>query len=121
MSILKMDEKNQIYYEYIEPKNNGYTFIFVNALTGSTTTWNNEIGQKIIDEGNGYLTYNFRGQEKSKFDQKLSLDTDIIVSDLCLLIDSLNPRNTIKPLIFIITNNPRYKLHDVQLSLKYPT
>ena len=95
MSILKIDEKNQIYYEYIEPKNNGYTFIFVNALTGSTTTWNNEIGQKIIDEGNGYLTYNFRGQEKSKFDQKLSLDTDIIVSDLCLLIDSLKPRNTI--------------------------
>ena len=87
MCILKIDDQNQIYYEYIEPKQNGYTFIFVNALTGSTTTWNNEIGQKIIDEGNGYLTYNFRGQEKSKFDPKLSLDTDIIVSDLCLLID----------------------------------
>ena len=41
MSILKIDEKNQIYNEYIEPKDNCYTFKFVNALTGSTTTRNN--------------------------------------------------------------------------------
>ena len=44
MSILKINDKNEIYYEYIEPKINGYTFIFVNALTGNTDTWNGEIG-----------------------------------------------------------------------------
>ena len=64
MSLLKIDDKNEIYYEYIEPKLNGYTFIFVNALTGNTDTWNGEIGSKLTEQGNGYLAYNFRGQEK---------------------------------------------------------
>ena len=95
MSFLKIDDKNEIYYEYIEPKDNGLTFMFVNALTGSTTTWNNEIGKKIIDQGSGYLAYNFRGQDNSKFDEKIDLNTDIIVSDLCLLIEKLKLANII--------------------------
>ena len=86
MSFLKIDVVNEIYYEFTEPKDNGYTFVFVNALTGNTTAWNGEIGEKIIEDGNGFLAYNFRGQEQSKFDNKLNLDTDLIVSDLCILI-----------------------------------
>ncbi len=95
MTILKIDEQNEIYYEYVEPKGNGYTFVFVNALTGNTSAWNGEIGQIVLDQGNGYLAYNFRGQAKSKFDINLILDTDIIVSDLCLLIDKLKLKNII--------------------------
>ena len=95
MSFLKIDELNEIYYEFIGPKDNGYTFVFVNALTGNTTAWNGEIGKKIIEDGNGFLAYNFRGQDKSKFDGKLILDTDLIVSDLCLLIEKLKLNNII--------------------------
>ena len=36
MAILKIDNNNEIYYEYISPKPEGKTFVFVNALTGST-------------------------------------------------------------------------------------
>ena len=95
MSFLKIDEVNEIYYEFIEPKNNGYTFVFVNALTGNTSAWNGAIGEKIIEDGNGFLAYNFRGQEQSKFDNGLNLDTDLIVSDLCLLIEKLKLNNII--------------------------
>ena len=95
MSFFKIDEVNEIYYEFIKPKNNGYTFVFVNALTGNTSAWNGAIGDKIIKNGNGFLAYNFRGQEQSKFDNKLILDTDLIVSDLCLLIEKLKPNNII--------------------------
>ena len=52
MSILKIDDQNEIYYEYIEPKGDGHTFVFVNALTGSTAAWNGIIGDKITEEGN---------------------------------------------------------------------
>ena len=48
MAFLKINNANELYYEYTEPKDNGYTFVFVNALTGSTTTWNGEIGNKIV-------------------------------------------------------------------------
>ncbi len=34
MSILKIDDQNEIYYEYIEPKGDGHTFVFVNAFYG---------------------------------------------------------------------------------------
>jgi hypothetical protein len=37
MSTLKIDDKNEIYYEYIEPKSKGFTFVFVN-LPGSPGT-----------------------------------------------------------------------------------
>ena len=69
--------------------------MFVNALTGNVSAWNGEIGQQVIAQGNGYLTYNFRGQEKSKFNVNLSLDTEIIVSDLCLLINKLKIKNIV--------------------------
>ena len=95
MSTLKIDDQNQIYYEFREPKGNGYTFVFVNALTGNTTAWNGIIGNKITEDGNGFLAYNFRGQDNSKFDEELNLDTNLIVSDLCLLIEKLKLKNTI--------------------------
>ena len=95
MSVLKIDNKNEIYYEYIEPKLKGCTFVFVNALTGNTDAWTSEIGNQIINKGNGFIAYNFRGQDKSKFNSDLSLDTDLIVSDLCFLIDSLKPKNIV--------------------------
>ena len=95
MAVLKIDDNNEIYYEYIAPKTKGKTFVFVNALTGSTSAWNGHIGDKVVKEGNGYLAYNFRGQENSKFDKNIVLDTDIIVSDLVQLINSLNLKNII--------------------------
>ena len=95
MSILKIDNENEIYYEYVEPKDSGYTFVFVNALTGNTDAWTGEIGKTVIEEGNGYLAYNFRGQEKSKFNEDLILDTNLIVLDLILLLEKLKPRKTI--------------------------
>jgi 3-oxoadipate enol-lactonase len=95
MATYKIDQSNEIYYEYVAPKAGGKTFVFVNALTGSTSAWNGDIGNKIVNEGNGYLAYNFRGQEKSKFDKGLTLDTNMIVSDLVLLINSLDLKNII--------------------------
>ena len=55
MSILKIDDQNEIYYEFTEPKGNGHTFVFVNALTGSTAAWNGIIGDKITEEGMVFL------------------------------------------------------------------
>ena len=95
MSILKINDKNEIYYEFTEPKSNGHTFVFVNALTGDTTAWNGIIRDRITEDGNGFLAYNFRGQANSKFSEELNLDTDLIVSDLCLLIEKLKLKNII--------------------------
>ena len=61
MSKLDIDKKNSLYSEYEESKQNSYTYVFVNALTGNTSNWNLVIGKRMKDEDHGYLTYNFRG------------------------------------------------------------
>ena len=95
MSKLDIDQKNSLYYEFEESKKNSYTYVFVNALTGNTSTWNGVIGKRVRDAGHGYLTYNFRGQINSSFDESINLTSDIIISDLLKLIDHLNLKNII--------------------------
>ena len=68
VSKLYIDKKNSLYYEYEEADQDNFTYVFVNALTGNTSTWNGVIGKKVKSKGHGYLTYNFRGQINSIFD-----------------------------------------------------
>jgi len=95
MSELDIDQKNSLYYEFEEGKKNNYTYVFVNALTGNTSAWNGIIGKRVKDAGYGYLTYNFRGQINSSFDESINLTSEIIISDLLKLINHLNLKNII--------------------------
>ena len=95
MSKLYIDQKNSLYYEYVESVKNTFTYVFVNALTGNTSAWNGVIGKKLKDEGHGYLTYNFRGQIDSSFDKSINLNSEIIIADLLKLIHHLNLKNII--------------------------
>ena len=67
----------------------------MNALTGNTSAWNGVIGKRVRDAGHGYLTYNFRGQINSSFDENINLTSEIIISDLLKLINHLNLKNII--------------------------
>ena len=95
MSNLEIDKKNSLYFEYEEGKKNTYTYVFVNALTGNTSAWNGVISKRVRDAGHGYLTYNFRGQINSSFDESINLNSEIIISDLLKLINHLNLKNII--------------------------
>ena len=95
VSKLEIDQKNSLYYEFEQSKKNTYTYVFVNALTGNTSAWNGVIGKRVRDAGHGYLTYNFRGQINSSFDESIDLTSEIITSDLLNLINYLNQKNVI--------------------------
>ena len=95
MSIFKIDDQNEIYYEYVPPKNGGFTCVFVNALTGDVSAWNGSIGENLIKNNDGYLVYNFRGQAKSKFETNLDLSAELIVKDLVDLINFLKLENIV--------------------------
>ena len=95
MSNLDIDKKNSLYFEYEESKKNKYTFVFVNALTGNTSAWNGVIGKRVRDVGHGYLTYNFRGQINSSFDESINITSEIIILDLLKLINYLDLKNII--------------------------
>ena len=95
MSKLDLDQKNSLYYEFEEGKQNTYTYVFVNALTGNTSAWNGVIGKRVREAGHGYLTYNFCGQINSSFDKSMNLTSEIIITDLLMLTDHLNLKNNI--------------------------
>ena len=95
MSNFNIDKKNSLYYEYVKPKKKSYTFVFVNALTGNTSAWNGLIGERLKNQGYGFLTYNFRGQINSTFDKNIHLTSEIITSDLLKLINYLSLKKII--------------------------
>ena len=96
MPVHMFDHENGVYYEHHSPKQeNGVTFVFVNALTGSTQAWEAEVSPKLRDSGYGTLSYNFRGQDQSPFLPDISLTPSLIVDDLCALMKDQKPKNAV--------------------------
>jgi len=81
-----------LYYEYDPPGARGATFVFVNALTGNTGTWQHpEIGPRLRAAGYGTLAWNFRGQPQTRFGAQTQLTPPLIVDDLKHLVAELKP------------------------------
>lgn len=92
MTVLRFDKDNSIYYLFAPPARSGaVTFVFVNALTGSTAHWETTIAPALRDRGFGTLSYNFRGQDRSTFAAELELTNGLIVDDLFALMDAVKP------------------------------
>jgi len=94
MPDFQLGPQDSLYYEYAAPTiENGFTFIFFNALTGDTNNWETIIGPRLRKAGHGTLAYNLRGQTNSKFSPGLKLDVDLIVDDAISLMDEIrSPR-----------------------------
>ncbi|MEM1382882.1 MAG: alpha/beta fold hydrolase [Pseudomonadota bacterium] len=93
---LRIDADNALFYLQKPPGREGApSFVFVNALTGDTGTWEAEIAPALRAAGFGTLSYNFRGQAESVFAPGLALTPDLIVEDLQRLLAELAPTRPI--------------------------
>ncbi len=96
MSVLKISESDGLYYELNEPTSeHGKTFVFVNAITGDASMWENTVAPMLREKGHGTLAYNFRGQANSPFSPGLELTETVIVDDLVYLLNELSIKNII--------------------------
>jgi pimeloyl-ACP methyl ester carboxylesterase len=92
MAYLEIGPEDGLYYEYCQRESpDGFTFVFFNALTGDTSTWEDVIGPKLRRAGHGTLAYNMRGQTDSPFSSSLTLDEHLIVDDAVVLLQGLDP------------------------------
>ncbi len=92
MPDFQLGPQDSLYYEYASPTiENGFTFIFFNALTGDTTNWETVIAPKLREIGHGTLAYNLRGQTNSTFSPGTKLDVDLIVDDAIRLLGEIKP------------------------------
>ncbi len=96
MSMMSLSDTDGLHYEYNTPQSDsGKTFIFVNAITGDTSMWENGIAPLLRNQGHGTLSYNFRGQANSPYRPGLELTETVIVDDLVHLIGKLTPKNIV--------------------------
>lgn len=91
MGTYRIDADNALYYEHTPSQTRDLTFVFFNALTGDTGTWEAVIAPKLRSEGYGTLAYNFRGQTDSPFSPTVRLDADLVVDDAVCLLADLQP------------------------------
>jgi pimeloyl-ACP methyl ester carboxylesterase len=71
------------------------SFVFVNALTGSTDAWEAAVAPALRAQGFGTLSWNFRGQTDSPFAPGTELTAELIVADLRRLLDALAPERAV--------------------------
>ena len=96
MSLLEIDAKNALYYEYDPPSvPDGKTFVFINPITGDCSLLQGVIGPTLRKAGHGTLVYNFRGQAQSSFDPAIALDDELITADLMRIVSDLKIDNAI--------------------------
>jgi len=92
MAHLDIAPGEALYYEYDAPGAAGATFVFVNALTGGTGTWQHaDIGPRLRAAGYGTLAWNFRGQAQTRFGADTALTPRLVVEDLKRLAAHLKP------------------------------
>jgi pimeloyl-ACP methyl ester carboxylesterase len=92
MPLLSLGPQDGLYYEHHRPADaNSGTFVFFNALTGDTASWEADICPTLRDAGYGTLTYNMRGQTQSPFSPDLQLGEKLIVADALNLLAEVSP------------------------------
>jgi 3-oxoadipate enol-lactonase len=92
MPHLDLSPGEALYYEYDAPGAAGATFVFVNALTGNTGTWQHpDIGPALRAAGFGTLAWNFRGQANTRYGAGTSLGPTLVVEDLQRLVSAVRP------------------------------
>lgn len=91
-----IDAQSGLRYEHAAPGRVGAaTFVFVNALTGSTDAWEAVVAPVLRDQGFGTLSWNLRGQTGSPFAPDAALTDRLIAEDLRRLLDALRPQRPI--------------------------
>ncbi|PIP95973.1 MAG: hypothetical protein COW75_11585 [Rhodobacterales bacterium CG18_big_fil_WC_8_21_14_2_50_71_9] len=94
--LLTIDAHSALYHLHTPPSRAGAaTFVFVNALTGSTDAWEAAVAPALRAEGFGTLSWNFRGQTGSPFAPDAQLTDALIAADLRRLLDAAQPERAI--------------------------
>ena len=89
MPVHALGPNDGLYYEH-QPPAGGVTFVFFNALTGDTASWE-AIAAALRANGHGSLLWNFRGQKDSPFGDPGAIGAKQIVADSVTLIRALAP------------------------------
>ncbi|MFK7941633.1 MAG: alpha/beta fold hydrolase [Paracoccaceae bacterium] len=115
MAFLEIDADNALYYLHTLPDGDKPTFVFVNALTGTTDHWETVVAPALRDQGFGTLSYNFRGQAESRYAPSLELTPTLIIEDLVRICNELKPK---KPVLVGLSVGGLFAAHAIRTGVE---
>jgi 3-oxoadipate enol-lactonase len=84
---LRIDDANGLYViAHPRSRAGAPTFVFVNAITGTTDHWEATVAPALREAGFGTVCYNLRGQAGSDFSPGTELTDALIIEDLCRVV-----------------------------------
>jgi 3-oxoadipate enol-lactonase len=96
VALFQLDADNGLYHLMTAPtRPQAPTFVFVNALTGTTDHWEAVVAPALREAGFGTLSYNFRGQTDSPFTPGTALTPALIVGDIGAIVAGLKPQRPV--------------------------
>jgi len=84
-----------LWHESREPRGDGVTFVFFNALTGDSTLWRPEITAALERHGHGWLLFDYRGQTRSPVAAQVAISCRHLVDDARDVIATEKPRRPV--------------------------
>ncbi|MBW4709738.1 alpha/beta hydrolase [Roseobacter sp. YSTF-M11] len=94
-SFIEIDGENAIHVIHTSPRDGRATFVFLNSMGASTAVWEDRIAPLLRTKGFGTLSFDYRGQGRSRYGAAARLDPDEIISDIGFTLTRVQPVNPI--------------------------
>lgn len=90
-NFFELDEVNAIHVIHHPPGSSGQTFVFHNSMGSTTDSWELTIAPSLRSLGYGTLTFDYRGQGRSRYGADALLQPNEIVRDTTQLLRAFDP------------------------------
>lgn len=91
----EINADNAIHYIHHAPQGDHQTFVFLNSMGGNTDSWEDKIAPLLRSHGYGTLSFDYRGQGKSRFGADALLEPSEIIADICRINNAVAPARPI--------------------------
>ncbi|MDD7972756.1 alpha/beta fold hydrolase [Roseinatronobacter alkalisoli] len=92
---LELDPDNAIHAIHHSPQGDKATFVFLNSMGATTQVWEETLAPALRARGFGTLSFDYRGQGKTRFGPDATLTPAEIISDTGTVLARIVPRRPI--------------------------
>lgn len=93
--MVPIDDDNAIHVIHSPPNDDTATFVFLNSMGATTDAWEGNIAPALRAKGFGTLSFDYRGQGKSKYGSEAKLDPEGIIDDIVQVFAKEKPHRPI--------------------------
>ncbi|TGD41745.1 alpha/beta hydrolase [Pseudotabrizicola sediminis] len=95
MQMIELDAENAIHTIYHPPGAKDQTFVFLNSMGATTDAWEAKLAPMLREQGYGTLSFDYRGQGKTRYGADAKLEPEEIISDIVATLKAVKPRRPV--------------------------